>query len=85
MSDVIDKLTLSEQIDKGLLVLGYSPLTERVYLGKVNKKKRNEWSGKKRDVTSNFIQVLLQKFTPGTDCTITVNGKPKYSVQIKEI
>lgn len=73
------------QVRRNLPVLGYSPLTEHIYLGKVNKKRPNEWLGEKRDMTSNFIQVLLQKFEPGTESTITVGGKPKYTITVREI
>ena len=72
-------------VRRNLPTLGYSPLTERIYIGTVNKKKPNEWSGKKIDMTSNFIQVLLQKFEPGTESTITVDGKPKYTITVREI
>jgi hypothetical protein len=67
------------------LVLGFSPLTERVYLGKVNPKKKNEWSGDKKDITSNFIAVMLQKFEPNTETTLTVDGKKKYTVTVMPI
>ena len=67
------------------LQLGYSPLTERIYLGKVNPKKPTEWVGEKRDVTSDFLQVMLQKFEPNTKTSITIEGKPKYEIIVKEI
>lgn len=37
--------------------IGYSPLTEKVYLGKQNPKKRM-WIGEKKDITNSFLQVL---------------------------
>jgi hypothetical protein len=64
------------------LHLGFSPLTGRVYLGK----QRNDlWVGEKRDVTSEFTQVMLQIYEPGETRTITVNGVPKYSVTVKKM
>jgi hypothetical protein len=36
-------------------------------------------------MTSNFIQVMLQKFAPGFEHTITVGGKPKYTITVREI
>lgn len=39
--------------------LGMSPITEKVYLGRV-KKNGIEWASDKRDVTNNFIDVLHQ-------------------------
>ncbi len=65
------------------LQLGFSPLTERIYLGRVNPKKPNEWQGNKKDVTSNFISVLLQKFEPNTETTLTIDGKKKYTVTVR--
>lgn len=67
------------------LELGYSPLTEKIYLGKTNPKKPNEWQGDKKDITNNFIQVMLQKFEPNTETDITVNGKPKFKIKVTEV
>lgn len=39
--------------------IGYSPLTERVFLGKQNREK-GMWIGEKEDITSDFIGVVLQ-------------------------
>jgi len=72
-------------VRRNLPTLGYSPLTGKIYIGKVNKRRPNEWSGKKIDMTSNFIQVMLQKFEPGFEHTITVDGKPKYKITVREI
>ena len=43
-------------IKKGI---GYSPLTENVYLGKQDKNK-GVWVGPKEDITSDFIAVCMQ-------------------------
>lgn len=67
------------------LILGYSPISENIYLGKINPKKPNEWQGDKKDITNNFIQVMLQKFEPGTETEITVNGEVKYVVRVIEL
>lgn len=64
------------------LQLGFSPLTERIYLGRINSKKPNEWSGEKRDVTSDFIAVMLQKFEPKTIQAISINNVNKYRVLV---
>lgn len=69
----------------GKLQLGYSPLSENIYLGRTNPKKPNEWIGEKRDVTSNFIQVMLQKFEPNTINNITINGETKFRVLVTEV
>ena len=57
--------------------LGYSELTQRVYLGRQN---GNHFVGDKRDVTSEFIQIMLQKFSPNTSTGITVDGEKKYKI-----
>ena len=59
------------------LKLGHSPLTDRIYLGSQNK---GIWSGKKRDITNDFIQVMLQKFEPNTAQKISIDGETKYGV-----
>lgn len=79
------KSIVEKLVRRSLPTLGYSPLTERIYMGTANKKKPNEWSGKKIDMTSNFIQVMLQKFAPGFEHTITIDGEPKYAITVREI
>lgn len=70
---------------KSKLGLGYSPLSEKIYLGHTNTNRPNEWVGEKRDVTSDFIQVMLQKFAPDTESILTVSGKPKYNITVTTI
>ena len=64
------------------LTLGHSPLTGQIYLGKVSKKNPNEWVGRKENKTSEFIQVMLQKYDPNTISNIPVNGETKYRVLV---
>lgn len=64
--------------------IGYSSLTERVYIGNINPKKPGVWSGEKRDITSRFIEVALQYFEPGFARTISGGGK-KFRITVKEI
>jgi hypothetical protein len=66
-------------------VLGLSPITGTIYCGRLSKKNKYTWSGQKHDVTSNFISVMLQKFEPGYEHEITVDGKARYKVTVKEI
>ena len=61
------------------LHLGYSPLTEKIYLGKQN---GNYWVGEKRDVTNEFIQVMLHKFQPNMITGVTINGELTYNVLV---
>jgi hypothetical protein len=54
--------------------LMYSELSTKVYWGTLNKKTGIARSGKK-DVTSDFIGVMLQKFPVGFKQNIECNGK----------
>jgi hypothetical protein len=76
---------VSRRVSRSGLVLGLSPITGTIYLGRLSKKNPNTWAGKKQDVTSNFIDVMLQKFEAGYEHDITVNGKVKFKVTVKEI
>jgi predicted membrane protein len=45
--------------------IGYSPLTDKVYLGKQNPDKRM-WVGNKTDITNEFLAVTAQFFEENT-------------------
>lgn len=62
-------------LNNGYLNLGYSPLTERVYLGL---QRGGIWVGHKLDVTSDFIQIMEHKFPLNTSQNISVNGENKF-------
>jgi hypothetical protein len=64
------------------LVLKYSALSEAIYLCKINLKNPNVCQGDKKDITNNFIQVMLEKFEPNTETSISVNGEPKYKIRV---
>jgi len=66
------------------LKIGFSPLTGKVYLGKTLKSDPNMWSEGKRDITNNFLQVVLNKFEPGTETGIT-DGKKQYFITVREV
>lgn len=54
--------------------LGFSPLSGRIYWGLQNDK--GLWVGnKKKDITSDFLQVMEHKFPVGFSQNITVNGE----------
>jgi hypothetical protein len=61
--------------------LGYSPITGRVYIGPHN---GTHWIGKKKDITSEFIAIVLEMFKPGYTYTISVNGVAKSEITVKE-
>lgn len=60
--------------------LGYSPLTERVYWGKQNTETGTWVGNEKRDITSEFLQVMEHKFPVNTVQNVSVNGENKYRV-----
>lgn len=45
--------------------IGYSPLTDKVYLGRQNKEKRL-WVGEKADITNDFIACSMEFFEVNT-------------------
>lgn len=45
--------------------IGYSPLTDKVYLGKQNTEKRL-WIGAKKDITNEFLAVASEFFEENT-------------------
>lgn len=59
--------------------LSFSPLTERVFWGRVNQK-TGMAVGEQRDVTSNFLQVMECKFPINTTQNISINGENAYRV-----
>lgn len=53
--------------------IGYSPLTDRVLLGRQDRTK-GMWVGDKEDITSDFISVMLQYIEPNTIRTFGTGG-----------
>lgn len=63
--------------------IGYSPLTEKVYLGKQNQEK-GLWIGEKKDITNQFLDVVYFYFEEGTIRTIKTNdGKENLFINIQ--
>lgn len=54
--------------------LMFSPLTENIYWGKMNTKTGVAIGNNKKDVTSEFIGIMLQKFEINTSQNIERNG-----------
>lgn len=63
------------------LVLGKGSLTDRVYVGTLNKAK-NHWIHK-RDITSDFLQVVIERFN-GYEEIIT-DGVKQYKITCEEV
>ncbi len=49
--------------------IGYSPLTEKIYLGKKSIKKMM-WIGEKKDITDDFIHIMSEFVSENTQRTI---------------
>ena len=63
--------------------IGYSPLTEKVYLGKQNTEK-NLWIGDKKDITNDFIAVSFVYFEENTIRDIgSSNGSSNLFINVK--
>lgn len=63
--------------------IGYSPLTEKVYLGKQNPEKRM-WVGDKKDITNEFLAVASEFFEENTVRDICCsNGALNLFINIK--
>lgn len=74
---------MSERKEKdNKMHLGFSELTGRIYLGRQN---GNVWVGDKRDITSEFLQIMLQKFTPKSMSEITIEDKVAYKIIVANI
>jgi hypothetical protein len=63
--------------------IGYSPLTDKVYLGKQNTEKRL-WVGDKEDITNDFLAVASEFFEENVVRTVLCsNGKSNLFINIK--
>ncbi len=62
--------------------LMYSPLTEKVYWGRMNVKTGVSVGNNQKDITSDFIGIMLQKFTIGHMQKITKNGEHECSIYV---
>ena len=63
--------------------IGYSPLTDKVYLGKQNTEKRL-WVGDKKDITNEFLAVASEFFEENTVRDIgRSNGESNLFINIK--
>lgn len=63
--------------------IGYSPLTDKVYLGKQNTEKRI-WIGEKKEITNEFLAVASEFFEENTVRDISCsNGVSNLFINIK--
>jgi hypothetical protein len=66
-------------IKKGI---GYSELSDKIYLGKQNKEK-GIWVGDKEDITNDFLNVCFAYFEEGNSRTINSKDKTNMFVNIR--
>ena len=64
--------------------IGYSPLTDRILLGKINEEKC-EWIGEKRDITERFLNVCFKYFPEGEVRSIDTPSKNKTNMFLNVI
>jgi len=62
--------------------IGYSPISEKIYLGKQNRSK-GMWVGEKEDITNDFINVAFQYFEENTIRNIGSSDKENLFINIK--
>lgn len=65
--------------------LMYSPLSGRIYWGRYSGEGVVTSSGKNKDVTSEFLQIMEQKFPVNTTQNVSVNGENKYRVIVVDM
>lgn len=66
------------------LHIAVSPLTERIYMGTLDKRHPDQWSSK-IDFTSKFLGVLMVWCPAGTRRVITDNKGNRYEILVREL
>jgi hypothetical protein len=61
-----------------------SPLTLRIYAGRVNKA-GDTWSGEKFDVTSDVFGAVIEMVRPGNKTTVTRQDGKQFEVEVREV
>ena len=64
--------------------IGASPLTDRMYLGKVDAKDPGLWRDKV-DCTSKFLGALMDWTPPGTVRLITDNHGNSFEIEVRKV
>lgn len=59
-------------------------LSKRIYAGKLNKK-RDAFTDGKQDVTSDVLKAIIDKIGAGNVETVTIDGKPRYEIEVREV
>ena len=75
-----------------MIMIGTSPLTGNVYLGRTSKD-GSKWLPGKRDITSDFTRCVLEKYGPdsfgpeakGARSVINVSDGSQYEIIVKKL
>jgi hypothetical protein len=63
--------------------IGYSPLTEKIYLGQQDREK-GLWIGEKEDITNDYLNIAFEYFEENTVRTIGSTNKKNLFINVKK-
>lgn len=63
--------------------IGYSPLTDKIYIGQQDRKK-GMWIGEKEDITNDWLNVAFQYFEENTVRNIGSSKKQNLFINVKK-
>ena len=63
--------------------IGYSPLTDKIYLGQQDRKK-GMWIGEKEDITNDWLNIAFQYFEENTVRNIGSSDKQNLFINVKK-
>ena len=63
--------------------IGYSPLTDKIYIGQQDRKK-GMWIGEKEDITNDWLNVAFQYFEENTVRNIGSSNKQNLFINVKK-
>jgi hypothetical protein len=66
------------------ITIATAALSKKIYAGRLNKKQDAFLDGK-QDVTSEVLKAVIDKVGIGKTITITVDGVPKYEIEVREV
>lgn len=66
------------------ITVACAALSGKIYAGRVNKAGTAFLDGK-QDVTSDVLKAVIDKVKPGQVETVTVDGVPKYEIEVREV
>jgi hypothetical protein len=63
--------------------IGYSPLTDKIYIGQQDRKK-GMWIGEKEDITNDWLNIAFQYFEENTVRNIGSSDKQNLFINVKK-